>query len=761
MFVMRWLMLAICFLDFAAASAQIRVRGSVHDREGHTLPLAHIFVSPDSLTTSSNNDGEYVLRVKPGEKTIHVSYVGYEAVQIRVVIRGDTTLKTVMQPSVNQLHEVVISGQRDYQEENFTRNRTSTHVLTDKQISSIPVLGGEADVIKTLQLLPGTVKGVEGTSDLFVRGGAADQNLVLLDGAPVYNTAHLFGFLSVFNPDILQKVEAINGGFPARYGGRLSSILDVESRSELATRTHLSGDIGLIASRVYLEQPIVKEKASIWVAGRRTYIDQVVKTIGEDLPYFFYDLNAKLILKPTRRDQLMIGHYAGEDILDWFRDRNNDGDGVTTTFRSGNNAQSVVWKHAMKRHAGIEMKLFRTKYMYDVRNSFEENELVALSDIEDYGASFKFSRDSVAGSGTITAGADFVRHRLSPNVVNTAGAVAEVIEANSINGRVATEVAAFAEYSWNPLQRINLNVGARLSSGIVTAKKYLFPEPRIAIRYALNDNEALKFSYARMAQFIHRISNSAVTSPTDIWYPVTDTIAPQTSHQVAVAWQKRLPKYNTYISAEAYYKAMDNLIGYEEGTNLFFNTDFESRLIQGDGRAWGLEFLLRKDAGRLTGWLSYSLAWSHRRFDEVNNGNWYRARYDRRHNGAIVMQYDISSRWSVSAVWEFISGARFTPVIGQYAFLAPSLSGVDLIPVYADINSVKLSDAHRLDVGIKFRAKPGRKYQWSWFAGIYNVYNRTSPVGISITEDETDGSLRYEQPGLFGLLPFISYGFRL
>ncbi len=759
--VMRWLVLAITLVNSATVSAQVRVKGSVYDREGNTLPLAHIFVSPDSVTTSANNEGEYTVRVKPGAKVIHVSYVGYDPVELRVVVRSDTTLKIIMQHSVSQLHEVVISGERDYQEENFTRNRTSTHVLTNKQISAIPVLGGEADVIKTLQLLPGTVKGVEGTSDLFVRGGAADQNLVLLDGAPVYNTAHLFGFLSVFNPDILQKVEAVNGGFPARYGGRLSSILDVESRSELATGTHLSGDIGLIASRIALDQPIVKDKASFWVAGRRTYIDQVVKAVGEDLPYFFYDLNARLILKPTPRDQVMIGHYAGQDILDWFRDRNNDGDGITTTFRSGNSTQSLVWKHAMRRNTAVETRLFRTKYLYDVRNSFEENELVALSDIEDYGARLQFSRDSIGRSGAVTAGLDFVRHTLSPNVVNTAGAFAEIIEASAVRGRVATEAAAFAEYSWSPTPAIDLNVGARVSSGIVTAKKYIFPEPRFAVRVALNEGEALKFSYSRMVQFIHRISNSAVTSPTDIWFPVTDSIAPQTSHQVAVAWQKRLSKHDAYISAEAYYKSMENLIGYEEGTNLFFNTDFESRLIQGDGRAWGLELLLRKDAGRFTGWLSYSLSWSHRRFDEVNNGDWYRARYDRRHNGAIVMQYGLSSRWSVSAVWEFISGARFTPVVGQYGFLAPSLCGFDLIPVYTDINSVKLSDAHRLDVGIKFRAKPGKRYQWSWFAGVYNVYNRTNPVGINIVEDETDGSLRYEQPGLFGLLPFISYGFKL
>lgn len=264
-----------------------------------------------------------------------------------------------------------------------------------------------------------------------------------------------------------------------------------------------------------------------------------------------------------------------------------------------------------------------------------------------------------------------------------------------------------------------------------------------------------------MVQYLHRISNSAISAPTDIWYPVTDSIRPQTSHQVALAYQRKLKKPAIYLSVEAYYKTMNHLIGYEEGTNLFFNTDFESKLIQGRGRAYGLELLLKKESGKFSGWLSYTLSWSRRQFDEINTGTWFPSRYDRRHNGSVVMQYAFTKRFSLLMVWEFISGARFTPVIGQYVVFAPSLSGVDLIPLYSGINSVKLADAHRLDVGMKFRSKPTRKFQWHWFAGVYNVYNRANPVGINIVQDKEDNSLRYEQPGLFGLLPFISYGFKL
>lgn len=741
--------------------SQVVLNGIVKDTGGEGLPLAHVSVFPDSVTTATDNNGQYEVALSPGNKILQVSYVGYEFYQSKFSITRDTTLEAVLTPSTNQLREVVISGQRDFQQEIFESNRTSTHVLTQDNITGIPVLGGEADVIKTLQLLPGTLRGIEGTSDLFVRGGAADQNLVLLDGAPIYNTAHLFGFLSVFNPDILHKVEAINGGFPAEYGGRLSSILDVESTSSLADHTKVSGDIGLIASRLYVEQPLVKDKASLWIAGRRTYIDQVVKTLGEELPYFFYDLNGKLILKPSPRNQIELSYYSGEDVLNLFRDGNNDGDGFLTRFESGNNSQSLRWTRYGNNNWNSYVSLFRTSYQYDIENSFEENKLIAMSNIEDYGAKIIFEKDSLPHRGVFKTGVDWTRHAVSPNVINTTGVVAEWVESSSSSGRITNEISALLQYEWSPFDAWRIAAGIRTSSAFVNRKTYFYPEPRLSVRYALNDDEAIKMSYSRMVQYIHRISNSAVSSPTDIWYPVTDSIKPQSSHQVALAWQRNFKDKGIYLSVEGYFKTMRSLIGYKEGTNLFLNTDFDDQLIQGKGRSYGLEFLLRKETGKLTGWISYTLSKTDRQFNEIIGGDWFPARYDRRHNGAVVLQYAINQRWSASLVWEFISGARFTPIIGQYALIAPTFTGVNLIPVYSEINAVKLANSHRLDVGLKFRSKPEKKFRWHWFAGVYNAYNRANPVGINIEQDETDGTLRYVQPGLFGLLPFISYGFKL
>jgi hypothetical protein len=586
---------------YAAIGQTVKLGGRVSTVTNEPLPSAQIAVYPDSITTLSDNNGGFVINVKPGKLILNASFVGFEDRVINLRVSKDTTLLIQLTEKLNELNAVTVEDTRDLQSEIFQSNQTSTNVLTKEDITGIPVLGGEADVIKTLQLLPGTVKGVEGSSDLFVRGGAADQNLVLLDGAPIYNTSHLFGFLSVFNPDVLDKVEAINGGFPARYGGRLSSILNVNTINDIPDRTLISGDIGLIASRLFIEQPIIKQKASIWVAGRRTYIDQVVKAVSTDeLPYFFYDINAKIILQPDANNHIELSHYGGEDILDWFRDRNRDGNGFLTTYASGNDSQSIQWQRNLKNNWNSSLSLLRSRYKYHIRNSFDENQLLASSDIEDYSVRLLAQKDSLFKNGTIRTGFEWTRHGISPNVINTVGLIADLLESSSSSGRTANEFAAHAEYEWSLTNRLRLMTGFRASAGIVANRNYFYPEPRVSARYVINNDQALKVSYSRMVQYIHRISNSAVTSPTDIWYPVTDSIQPQTAHQVALAWQRSLPGRRIFFSVETYYKLMNQLIGYEEGTNLFFNTDFESKLIQGKGKSYGLELLLRKEAGKFT-----------------------------------------------------------------------------------------------------------------------------------------------------------------
>ena len=743
-----------------AYAQNYRVSGRVYNEAGLPLSSAHLYLPKSNTSMATDSAGTFEFSHPAGSMRIEISFTGYKIQVQSLEIRKDTAFHFFLESKTEQLQEVVVSGSRVSQSDQFQSTRTSVLTLSEKEINSKPVLGGEADLIKVLQLLPGTSKGVEGSTDLFVRGGAADQNLVLLDGAPVYNTGHLFGFLSVFNPDILQGVESINGAFPAQYGGRLSSILNVNTKSTMARRTQVQGNIGLLASRLMIRQPVVKNKLDVWVAGRRTYIDQVVKTVGQSLPYYFYDINAKVIWRPTSKDEVEITHYNGNDLMDYSRVPRDSARqrNISTNFTIANSSQTLLWKKQIQPHVRSTLSLYRTKFNYTIQNTFEDSRLFVNSAIHDVGGKWALRIDSVRGM-SFTGGIEMAHHQVSPNIIDTSGEISELLQSSSTRSQTSLESSTFIQADGQWSKDWSWSAGLRISSAYVQNKWYANPEPRAALRYQWNEHFVVKASYSRMAQYLHRVSSAAVSFPTDIWYPVTANVRPQTSDQVTLALQKVIPGKNIFISLEGYYKKMQELIGYREGTNLFLNTDFEAQLIQGAGKAYGLEVLIKKEAGKLTGWISYTLSKSLRQYDEINSGQWFLSRYDRRHNGSVVLNYEIAKRWSFSAVFELISGSRFTPVIGRYIIPSPTLAGIQLIPVYAPMNSVKLADTHRLDLGVKFRSKPEKKFQSEWFAGVYNVYNRATPYGITI-QSNGDGSYRYEQPGLFGLLPFVSYGFK-
>jgi outer membrane cobalamin receptor len=756
----RFIALVLFALSFKAAAQEVTLSGTIRTASGQALASAVVQIVGTSKATSTDSLGRFSLNVPKGPQVLAVTYTGFEPVYRSIVVGDDTVLDVQLIPAVVQLDEVVVTSQRYRQSDQLQTTRSGSFTVTGAEINSIPVLGGEADLLKTIQLLPGVSKGVEGSSDLFVRGGAADQNLVLLDGAPVYNTGHLFGFLSVFNPDFLSRVESMNGAFPAEYGGRLSSILDVYTREATSDRTHVKGNIGILASRLMVEQPLVKNKLNISIAGRRTYVDQVMRVLGESLPYHFYDLNAKVSFRPSSRDNVEFSHYSGDDILNFVPGASTSRrlQNSNSSFTIGNSTQSLRWDRRVNPNWSSTLRLYRSRFHYTIDNSYEDSRLYTASDIEDYGGRWMFSTDSL-GAFAFRAGVDLVHHQVSPNIISTSGEISDILESSTTASRRAWEGSVFSQVDGSWASRWRWSLGLRVSSAFLESKTYVNPEPRISIRYSVSPHTAIKASYSRMAQYLHRVSSAAVAFPTDIWYPVTASVKPQRADQWSLAAQRFFPTANVFISLEGYYKTMDNLIGYREGANLFVKRDFESQLIQGEGRSYGAELLVKKEAGRLTGWISYTLSWSERRFDELNSGDWFYARYDRRHNVAIVSNYKIGRKWSFSAVWEFISGSRFTPIIGRYTVPAPSMAGVSLIPVYAPLNSVRLADTHRLDLGMKFRpSRIGKRFQGEWFFGVYNVYNRATPVAIAIRPNG-DGSFRYEQPGVFGFLPFVSYGF--
>lgn len=757
---MKYWQILLFVFPLVAQGQEVRLTGVVNGASDQPLPSANVQVSGSRKAAATNDKGEFSFLLLPGPVVLEISFTGYETLYRSFELKRDTSIQVFMAPRVEQLDEVVVTTSRFRQSDQLQTTRMSSVTVTGAEINSIPVLGGEADLLKTIQLLPGVTKGVEGSTDIFVRGGAADQNLVLLDGAPVYNTGHLFGFLSVFNPDFLSSVESMNGAFPAEYGGRLSSILDVHTKSAFADRTHVKGNIGIIASRLMIDQPVVRDKLSVSVAGRRTYVDQVVRLLGEELPYHFYDLNAKVAWRPSANDELTFTHYSGDDVLNFVPGASTSRrlQNANSNFTIGNSSQTLRWTKRINSIWSSSVMVYRSKFRYVIDNTYEDSRLYTSSDIEDLGGKWVLSIDSVAGL-SFRGGVDMVRHQVSPNVLSTTGEISELLESTTTGAKRAWETSVFSQVDGNFATRWRWSAGIRVSAAFLEERTYVNPEPRLSVRYAISDLTTVKASYSRMAQYLHRVSSAAVSFPTDIWYPVTDSVKPQRSDQWSLAVQHNFPKANVFVSAEGYFKTLDNLIGYKEGANLFVKRDFEEQLIQGEGRSYGMELLVKKEIGRLSGWISYTLSWSERRFDELNSGDWFYARYDRRHNLAIVGNYRFAKRWSFSAVWEFISGSRFTPIIGRYTVPAPTLVGVNLIPVYAPINSVKLADTHRLDLGLKFKPSPiGRRFQGEWFFGVYNVYNRATPVAIAIVSNG-DGSFRYVQPGAFGFMPFISYGF--
>ncbi len=743
---------------FRVSYAQEQQIGGILMEGNSETPMS--FANLQNLRTKSVSitdiNGRFEMQALP-EDTIEFSFIGYESVrQLASEIRLSGIVRIA--PTSTLLQEVEVSVRRSRSIEQFDKIRTMQSLGKDI-VFELPSMAGEPDFVKVITLLPGAAKGVEGSNDFFIRGGAADQNLVLLDGTAVYNTGHLFGFLSVFNPSTVGEVNLMTGGFPASYGGRLSSIIDVRSKVLDKKDFNMEGGIGLISSRIAIETPIIKNKLAVQLAGRRTYADQVVKLVGSELPYYFYDMNFNVDYEPDPQTRIHYGFYFGDDVLNFRGENDSDDDPSSSSFILGNTVHSLSVEKDFKQFSSITDLNF-TRFDYDISNAFQDNRLSVVSSITDIGLSQRFSYP-IQSKDQIHTGFSTIRRSINNNLVNAEGELAEVIPSSEGEQSSVYETALFGEYEIERGKFQGL-MGMRISTAILPGQNYWQPEPRISLRYALNKNLALKASYTRMAQYIHRVSSSSFALPTDVWYPVDNVVRPQTADQLTLGINRLIETKGIVLSLEGYYKQMNNLVEFREGTNLVLNADFRDDLLQGQGRSYGLEALIRKDIGKFRGWLSYTLSKTERQFDELNNGNTFLARYDRRHNASLVGNYQLNERWTFSAVWEFISGAQFTPIIGYYGVPNASFTGIDLIPQYTDRNTVSLADTHRLDLSIilKGKDKPGKRWRGDWHFSVYNVYNRATPIAIDIIFEEETGGYRYEQPGLLGLLPSVTYNFR-
>lgn len=668
---------------------------------------------------------------------------------------------TVSKQSAQQLlKEVTVSASSSRMRANVESAQMGKVDLPVSLLLKTPAIGGEADIIKALQLTPGVKRGTEGAIGMYVRGGGNDENLILLDGAPLYNAGHLLGFFSVFNAAALKDVQLYKSSFPAQYGGRLSSVLDVRTKEGDMENFRASGSIGLISSSVSISTPIIKNRLSASVSGRRTYIDKVYRFI----PYHFYDLNAKLTYIVDDHNRIYLSGYYGDDVLGMNKTQ-TDSTGASFNLNSGMNlgnaTSSLRWSNSNKSGTlSSDISVLFTRFRYQIDGSLGSNALSVRSAISDAGLKGDF-RWRVAASHKMTMGFSYTQHQFNPNIVQSQGDVTEVIKASKGPQILNSEAGVYVNDEWTMSDKWLLNGGIRMSLDLARGKTYINPEPRFAARYLLNQRSSVKFSYARMVQYMHLVSSSSLTLPTDLWYPVTANIKPGLSDQISGGYYRSFNKAGISLSVEAYHKWLQNLIEYREGAQLLLNNDFEKEMVHGKGRSYGIEVFASKTAGKFTGWFGYSLSYSRRQFDSLNKGKEYFAKYDRRHDFSIVGVYDLTKHWAVSSTVVYSSGSPFTGQIGQYAVPKPDYTGIEMIPVYSDRNALRMSSAFRIDLDVAYKFTIGKNTKCEAHLSMYNALNRAQPGRVDRVWNEEKGMYGYEQKGLFGNVTTCSFNFNL
>ena len=761
----RITLLFLFTLSHLFAQDKVTISGYLSDESnGEALLYANVSVKNTTNGINTNEYGFYSLDIPNGEEVIlEYSYLGFKTATKTITATTSQTINIKLSPEGETITEIEVVAKRlSTEKEEIKSTQTSTISIPIEQIKTIPSLGGEVDIIKVVQLMPGITKGGEGGTGMFVRGGDADQNLVLLDEATVYNIGHLFGFFSVFNPDALKDLTVIKGGFPSHYGGRLSSVLDVRMKEGNNQHYRVEGGIGLLSSRLTVEAPIIKDKASFLLSARRTYIDQVFAAVGTKLPYYFYDLNAKFNYKISDKDRIFLSSYFGDDVLKFKEsDTNDEGEDFDLNFgfQLGNFTQTLRWNHVYNPKLFSNLSLIHTTFNYNINGKVLDNSVIIQSEIRDLGLKMDFTKYK-SEKTKVRYGGSLIAHNFRPNILSAKGDISEFIDDNEGQKLQTLETALYANTEFQPRKKWKLNAGVRLTGAAVKNKYYSNLEPRLSANYELSDNKSLKFSYSRMSQYMHRVSSSTIALPTDLWYPISENVKPQTSNQIAIGFNQFFEKRGISMTLEAYVKTMDNLIEYKEGSNLILNDNFESLLLQGKGESSGIELMFRKQTGKINGWIGYTIASSKRQFDELNNGEEFWAKYDRRHYLTLVGNYEISKRVTFSAIWEYSSGARFTPLRAQFLYPNAALTGIDIVPVYSKRNEFSMSSSHRLDINFVIRNKSKKRFRSEWHLGAYNFYNRATPYTIRVRLDETTGQLIYEQPGLFGFIPSIAYNFK-
>lgn len=780
----------------ASAQRKATLSGYIKDASSkETLLGATIYVPRSKTGTTTNLYGFYSITLPTDTVTIVFSYIGYKSTtKVIDLSKGDVGLDILLNTSDKQLKEVVVTADAIEKKES-ERTEMSVISVPIQQIKDIPALLGEKDVLKVLQLLPGVQSGSEGNSGLYVRGGGPDQNLIILDEATVYNAFHLFGFFSLFNGDALKSVDIIKGGFPARYGGRLSSVIEMNMKDGNQQKFSGEAGVGLLSSRATFEGPIKKDKASFIVSGRRTYADALVRPFlpaGQDGGYYFYDLNAKANVEIDKKNRLYVSGYFGRDRF-FLSDRS-----TSDVFRLGvdwgNATGTLRWNHMINNRLFSNTSAIFTDYNFKNYLSFnfgnQNFSLVYSSGIRDFSLKqdFDFRPDD---KHSIRAGAMITHHTFTPSAVAFIDDFSNTDTSNA-ERTTAFENAIYIEDDFRVNSRLNVMPGIRVTHFTPRGGQYLNFEPRFSANYRLNADMSIKASYALMNQYIHLLSNTGAGLPTDLWVPATRNLAPQRSQQVAAGWAYDIPKTKLSLTVESYYKTMNNIIAYKEGASFVgigpqeSNADrfrWEQAVTSGKGTSYGMEFFLQKKTGAFTGWIGYTLSWTQLQFDELNNGEPFWARYDRRHDISYVNTYRVREESPgkdgivLSATWVYGTGQAITlPVADQYAPInrpgqepvSDAFSSIftDYVNQYTGRNEFRMAPYHRLDLGVQL-VKKKTWYTRTLEFSIYNAYNRRNPYFYFIGAEGRSGL--FAPPGstrvlrqvtLFPVLPSVSYSIK-
>lgn len=778
------ILLFTLLLQVSGLAQKVTLSGYITDKStGENLFNCGLYVKEINKTIYTNDYGFYSVTLEQGMYTIRVVYASYKSFESQLDLKKDTRLNIAMLPDEIVMQEVEVKADKSI--ENTKSTDLGKMDLDIEKVKTLPAFLGEVDVIKTIQLLPGVLAAGEGNSGFYVRGGGPDQNLVLLDEAPVYNASHLFGFFSVFNADAVSGLDLYKGSMPAQYGGRLASVLDISMKEGNNQKVKVDGGIGLISSRLTVQGPIKKDTSSFIISARRTYIDVLMKPfIKETSPfagtsYYFYDLNTKLNYKFSDKDRIYLSGYFGKDVFNF----SNTEDEFNLKIPWGNATATARWNHLFNDKLFMNVTGLLSKYDFKFAGEQDQFKFGLMSGILDYSGKVDFHYYPNPRHN-IRFGAYYVHHRFIPSSAEASSGDVE-FDVGGTTKLYAHETALYLGDDFDITDKFRINVGFRYSlfnhigpftryvkdpttrenSDTLVYNKgesvalYHGPEPRFSLRYSINENSSVKAGFTRNLQFIHLASLSTVSLPTDVWIPSTDRVKPQIGYQYSVGYFQNF-KQNTYeTSVEVYYKDMQNQVEYREGAlpDDDVKDNIDNNFVFGKGWSYGTELFVKKRTGKFNGWVGYTLAWTKRQFPDINFGEVYFARFDRRHDLSVALQYEPTKRITIGLIYVYATGNAITLPVSWY------LIDNRITYEYGPRNSLRMQPYHRMDLSLTIKGKETKKVKSSWNFSIYNVYSRLNPYFLYVDSngDPYSGTLtiKAKQVSLFPILPSVTWNF--